>query len=72
MKNGKPSLSPTTLQNELWTTLTEVRKGTITPAQAQAIAAQARGIVSIAKFQLTLASQLGKPTPRAAIGTGRE
>lgn len=60
---GTKKLTATNLKEELWTTLTDLRAGTIQPGQADAIAAQAREILRTVKVQLQITSQSKRSVP---------
>ncbi len=60
-------LTATNLKDALWSTLTDLRSGTIQPGQGDAIAAQAREILRTVKVQLQISSQTARPVPAEVI-----
>lgn len=64
---GTKDLTATNLKKELWTTLTDLRAGTIQPGQADAIASQAREILRTVKVQLQITSQSKRSVPLEVI-----
>lgn len=60
-------LTATNLKNALWETLNEVKKGKKQPAEADAIASQAREILRTVKVQLQVVSQSKRVVPTGVI-----
>lgn len=52
-------LNAQNLKKELWETLIEIREGKTDPKTANAIAAQARSIISTVNVEITLQNSLG-------------
>ena len=48
------------LKKELWETLLEIRAGTTDPKTANAIAGQARGIISTINVEIAIQNSIGK------------
>lgn len=64
MKTNK--LNAENLKRELWQALQEVRAGTITPQQGEAIARHSREIIRVHMAQLTTREQLAVATDEMA------
>ncbi len=60
-------LTATNLKNALWETLNNVKAETISPAQADAVASQAREILRTTNTQLRIASQSSRAIPVEVI-----
>lgn len=60
-------LTATALKNALWETLNEVRSGAKQPAEADAVATQAREILRTTNTQLRIASQAKRQIPSEVI-----
>jgi hypothetical protein len=60
-------LTATNLKNALWETLNDVKSGIKQPAEADAIASQAREILRATKVQLQIASQSKRTVPADLI-----
>lgn len=58
------------MKRTLWEALNQVRAGTITPQQGDAIARHAREIVRVHMAQLTTLGQLAAATPEMAKFVG--
>lgn len=82
MATRKLDLNAETLKTALWDTLQEVRAGTRNPAEADAIASQAREITRLTRTQLVILRQaeqgvsdelvgFAKPAAEPAKPTGR-
>ncbi len=63
-----------TLRATLWKTLNDVRDGNMTPAQADAVADLAKGVLGTVKTQLQVVRQAGADVPKDAVqfATGSE
>ena len=59
----KQILTASSLQNELWDTLKQLKSGTIKPLEANAISAQAREICRVTQLQIEI-SRLSKTKPK--------
>lgn len=60
-------LTAANLKTALWETLTGVKSETMSPAQADAIASQAREILRTTNTQLRIASQSSRQIPAEVI-----
>lgn len=60
-------LTATNLKNALWETLNAVKDGNKQPAEADAIASQAREILRTVKVQLQIVSQSKRSVPADVI-----
>jgi hypothetical protein len=60
-------LTATNLKNALWETLKDVRSGDKQPAEADAIATQAREILRTVKVQLAVVQQSKRVVPAEVI-----
>ncbi len=60
-------LTATNLKTSLWETLNRVKEETMSPAQADAIASQAREILRTTNTQLRIASQSSRQIPADVI-----
>jgi hypothetical protein len=60
-------LTATNLKNALWETLNDVKDGNKQPAEADAIATQAREILRTVKVQLQVVSQSKRTVPADLI-----
>lgn len=60
-------LTATNLKNALWETLNEVKEGKKQPAEADAIASQAREILRTVKVQLQIVAQSKRSVPSDVI-----
>jgi hypothetical protein len=60
-------LTATNLKNALWETLNAVKDGTKQPAEADAIASQAREILRTVKVQLQVVAQSKRTVPADVI-----
>lgn len=60
-------LTATNLKNALWETLTDIRDGKKQPAEADAIASQAREILRTVKVQLQIVAQAKRSVPADVI-----
>lgn len=76
MKNGAKkravvaecdALSAVALKASLWETLRAVKAGTMTPAQGDVVAGQAREILRCVKAQLSIFSQASKSVSRELV-----
>lgn len=56
-------LTATNLKNALWSTLNDIKAGTIQPGQGDAIASQAREILRTVKVQLQVVNQAKRMVP---------
>jgi len=63
MSTDKTELSASNLKDALWSTLNDLRTGTIQPGQGDAIASQAREILRTVKVQLQVTSQAKRSVP---------
>lgn len=61
-------LTATNLKNALWETLKDVKDGKKQPAEADAIASQAREILRTVKVQLQIVAQSKRSVPADVIG----
>lgn len=61
------SLTATNLKNALWETLNAVKDGTKQPAEADAIATQAREILRTVKVQLQVVQQSKRVVPAEVV-----
>lgn len=60
-------LTATNLKNALWETLVNIKSDTVSPAQGDAIASQAREILRTTNVQLRIANQAGRQVPAEVI-----
>ena len=60
-------LTATNMKQALWETLNSVKSETMAPAQADAIASQAREILRTTNTQLRIASQSNRSIPAEVI-----
>ena len=67
-----PKLSATNLKEVLWGTLNDLRNDNMLPAQADAIAAQAREILRTVKVQLQIVGQSKRKVPVDVIDFAEE
>lgn len=67
MSPKNDELTATNLKNALWETLKDVRSGQKQPAEADAIATQAREILRTVKVQLQVASQSKRSVPLEVV-----
>lgn len=67
MAETEKDLTATNLKDALWTTLKDLKSGTIQPGQGDAIAAQAREILRTVKVQLQVTSQAKRSVPIEVI-----
>ena len=65
-KNQK-ELTAVNLKDALWTTLNELKTGSVQPGQADAIASQAREILRTVRMQLMVTSQAKRSVPADVI-----
>jgi thiazole synthase ThiGH ThiG subunit len=63
----KKDLTATNLKNALWETLQQVQTGAKQPAEADAIASQAREILRTVKVQLQVVAQAKRTVPADVI-----
>lgn len=63
----QPDLNASNLKAALWSTLNELRSGSVQPGQGDAIAAQAREILRTVKVQLQVTSQSKRSVPADVI-----
>ena len=68
MSQQPSELTATNLKNALWETLKAVKDGTKQPAEADAIATQAREILRTVKVQLQVVAQSKRSVPAEVIG----
>lgn len=60
-------LTATNLKQALWETLENVKKGSLAPAEADAVATQAREILRATNTQLRIAQQSKRSVPAEVI-----
>jgi len=61
-------LTATNLKTALWETLQSLKAGNTQPAEADAIASQAREILRTTNTQLRISQQSKRPVPSEVIG----
>lgn len=67
MPTDSPKLDAVELKKSLWSTLQDVRAGTITPQSADAVASQAREILRTVRTQLAIFQQAAETVSKELI-----